>query len=153
MPLAPPVIKIVLLVSFIIKSPKKNYVTIYKGGRELSFAVGKLVFWIFFNRRNRYSDYPLSGLHKRVCRCGLARERFTQELRCHCPFDGSWHNCINEAVQSARNYSGAVFPQRVKALGYALLHAHRLHRHVPRVEPELGQPTLAFMLWPHASYL
>src|SRR6267142_3387212 len=139
MPLPPPVIKIVLLVSFIIKSPKKNYVTIYKVARKLSFAVGKSVFSIFFNRRNRYSDYPLSGLHKRACRCGLARERFTQELRCHCPFDGSWHNCINEAVQSAGNYSGPVFPQRVKALGYALLHAHRLQRHGPRVEPKLGQ--------------
>ena len=30
-------------------------------------------------------------------------------------------------------------PTRVQALGYELLHAHRLHRHGPRVEPELGQ--------------
>ena len=40
---------------------------------------------------------------------------------------------------SRPNYSGQVLPQRVKALGYALLHAHRLCRHGPRVEPKLGQ--------------
>src|ERR1700720_4149107 len=34
---------------------------------------------------------------------------------------------------------GAVVPRRVKALGYALLHAHRFHRHDPRGEPKLGQ--------------
>jgi hypothetical protein len=49
--------------------------------------------------------------------------------------------CVHEAIQSARNDPGLVFPQRVKALGYALLHAHRLHRHGPRVEPKLGQST------------
>ena len=69
----------------------------------------------------------------------LARKRFTQHLCCHRPFHESWHKCVHEAIQSARNYSGPVFPQRVKALGYALLHAHRLHRHGPRVEPKLGQ--------------
>jgi hypothetical protein len=69
----------------------------------------------------------------------LARKRFTQHLRCERPFHESWHKCVHEAIQSARNYSGPVFPQRVKALGYALLHAPRLHRHGPRVEPKLGQ--------------
>ena len=87
----------------------------------------------------RFITRPLSGLGSRACRCGLARERFTQHLRCHRPFHESWHKCVHEAIQSARNYSGPVFPQRVKALGYALLHAHRLHRHGPRVEPKLGQ--------------
>ena len=100
---------------------------------------GKIGFLDIFNRRNRYGAYPLSGLPARACRCGLARERLTQHLRCHRPFHGSWHKCVHEAIQSARNYSGPVFPQRVKALGYALLHAHRLHRHGPPVEPELGQ--------------
>ncbi len=69
----------------------------------------------------------------------LVRERFTQHLRCERPFHESWHKCVHDAIQSARNYSGPVFPQRVKALGYALLHAHRLHRLGPRVEPKLGQ--------------
>ncbi len=42
MPPAPPVIKIVLPASFIIKYP--NYVTIYKVAREPTFAVGKIGF-------------------------------------------------------------------------------------------------------------
>jgi hypothetical protein len=63
-------------------------------------------------------------------------ERFTQHLRCERPFHESWHKCVHKAIQSARNYSGPVFPQRVKALGYALLHTHWLD---PRVEPKLGQ--------------
>jgi hypothetical protein len=33
---------------------------------------------------------------------------------------------------------GQVFPQCVKALGYALFHAHRLHRHGPRSNPSLA---------------
>src|SRR5713101_6992967 len=85
----------------------------------------------------RFITRPLSGLGLRACE--LFRERFTQHLRCHRPFHESWHKCVHEAIQSARNYSGPVFPQRVKALGYALLHAHWLHRHGPRVEPKLGQ--------------
>jgi hypothetical protein len=37
-----------------------------------------------------------------------------------------------------------VSPLRVKAFGYALLHAHRLQRHGPRVEFKLG-PSLYFL--------
>ena len=85
----------------------------------------------------RFITRPLLGLGPRAC--GLDRECFTQHLRCERPFHESWHKCVHEAIQSARNYSGPVFPQRVKALGYALLHAHQIHRHGPRVEPELGQ--------------
>src|SRR5260370_952281 len=66
----------------------------------------------------------------------LVRECFTQHFRCERPFHESWHKCVHEAIHSARNYSGPVFPERVKALGYALLHTHRLD---PRVEPKLGQ--------------
>ena len=33
-------------------------------------------------------------------------ERFTQHLRCKRPFHESWHKCVHEAIQSARNYSG-----------------------------------------------
>jgi len=85
----------------------------------------------------RFITRPLLGLGPRAY--GLARERFTQHLCCKRPFHESRHKCVHETIQSARNYSGPVFPQRVKALGYALLHAHRLHRHGPRVEPKLGQ--------------
>ena len=67
----------------------------------------------------RFITRPLLGLGPRAC--GLVRERFTQHLRCERPFHESWHKCVHEAIQSARNYSGPVFPQRVKALGYALL--------------------------------
>ncbi len=44
---------------------------------------------------------------------------------------------VHDPVQSARNDPGPVYPQRVKALGYALLHAQRLHRHGLRIEAEL----------------
>src|SRR6266478_5564072 len=100
MPLAPPVIKIVLPVSFII---------------ACSF----------------------SGLRPSDCRRGPDRERFTNHVRLHLPRKRSGHEGVHDAVQSARNYSGPVFPQRVKALGYALLHAHRFHRHGLRIEAEL----------------
>ena len=64
----------------------------------------------------RFITRPLLGLSPRAC--GLVRERFTQHLRCERPFHESWHNCVHEATQSARNYSGRVFPQHLKALGY-----------------------------------
>ena len=47
-------------------------------------------------------------------------------------------NAFIDAVHPARKDPGPVFPQRAKALGYALLKAHRLHRHGQRVEPKLG---------------
>ncbi len=46
---------------------------------------------------------------------------------------------VHDAVQPAWNDFGAVFAQTTEGLGYALLHAHRFHRHDPRVEPKLGQ--------------
>jgi len=71
-----------------------------------------------------------------ACGCRFGRKGLCQHLRCERPMHESWHRCVHEAIHSARNYSGPVFPQRVKALGYALLHTHRLD---PRVEPKLGQ--------------
>src|SRR6266478_9405796 len=72
--------------------------------------------WVSMVRPPRFVARPLSGLRPGAYGCGLARERFTQHLRCKRPFHESWHKCVHEAIQSARNYSGPVFPQRVKAL-------------------------------------
>src|SRR5258706_9322449 len=71
------------------------------------------------------------------CRRGPARLRFTNHVRLHLPRNRSGHEGVHDAVQSAWNDPGPVYPQRVKALGYALLHAHRLHRHGLRIEAEL----------------
>jgi len=84
------------------------------------------------------------ALGPRVCGF-LFRKRFTQHLRCKRPFHESWHKRVHDAVHPARNDPGPVFPHRVKALGYALLHAHRLHRHGPRVEPKLVASTGVFV--------
>ena len=40
-------------------------------------------------------------------------------------------------IQPAWNDSGAVFEQPAEALGYALLDAHRFHRHGLRIEAKL----------------
>jgi hypothetical protein len=70
MPLAPPVIKIVLLVSFIIKYPQ-NYVTTYKVARKFSTA-----------RR----EHNVFRMHGRASgrRAPSSRERDTQHDREDC---------------------------------------------------------------------
>jgi hypothetical protein len=59
MPLAPPVIKIVLPVSFIIKYP--NYVTIYKVARKLSIDRQNI---LSLNGAGRMSMHIVSGIHR-----------------------------------------------------------------------------------------
>src|SRR5258706_13899273 len=71
------------------------------------------------------------------CRRGPARLRFTNYVGLHLPRNRSGHEGVHDPVQSARNDPGPVCPQRVKALGYALLDAHRFHRHGLRIEAEL----------------
>src|SRR6266404_1933775 len=136
MPLAPPVIKIVLLVSSRIKYPP-NYLTIYKVARKLSFAVEKIGVLDIFNRRNRYGAYPLSGCAASTCSSGLAGEPFTKQFRLQLPRKRRGHEGVHDAVQPAWNDFGAVFAQTTEGLGYALLHAHRFHRHGLRIEAEL----------------
>src|SRR6266702_1945796 len=138
MPLAPPVIKIVLLVSFIIKY-LLSYVTIYKSHSTSTrrsiepshvgsgLHLDKLVFpW--FNRLG-FVACSFSGPRPSDYRRWPARERFSNHVRLHLPRNRSGHEGVHDPVQSARNDPGPVYPQRVKALGYALLHAQRLRRH------------------------
>src|SRR6266446_2636279 len=99
MPLAPPVIKIELLVSFIIK---------YLGGQSA-----------------------------RERRCGLDSKPFINQVRFDFPRKRSGHEGVQDAVQPAWNDFGAVFAQTAEALRYALLDAHRFHRHGLRIEAEL----------------
>jgi hypothetical protein len=87
----------------------------------------------------RFVACPLSGLRPDVSGCGLARKRFTEHLRGHRPFHGSGHNRVHNTVQPSRNNAGPVFTQGRQALGYALLNGHRIDRHGPSVEAELGQ--------------
>src|SRR5712672_60156 len=99
MPLAPPVIKIVLLVSFIIK---------YLGGQSA-----------------------------RERRCGLDSKPFINQVRFDFPRKRSGHEGVQDAVQPAWNDFGAVFAQTAEGLRYALLDAHRFHRHGFRFKAEL----------------
>ena len=66
MPLAPPVIKIVLLVSFIINTPKKHYVTAYKVARKFSTA------------RRKHNVFRMHG---ETARRGGARRPAVREIR------------------------------------------------------------------------
>src|SRR5260370_453153 len=61
----------------------------------------------------------------------------TQSRRLRLPRKKSGHEGVHDAVQPAWNDSGAVFEQTAEALGYALLDAHRFHRHGLRIEAEL----------------
>src|SRR5207245_4354076 len=61
----------------------------------------------------------------------------TKQVRLHLPRKRSGHEGVQYAVQSAWNDSGAVFEQTAEALRYALLDAHRFHRHRLRIEAEL----------------
>ena len=82
----------------------------------------------------RFSTRPL-GLGPRAC--GLAGKPFTNHVRLHLPRNRSGHEGVHDAVQPAWNDSGAVFAQTAEALRYALLDAHRFHRHGLRIEAEL----------------
>src|SRR6267378_3889616 len=79
----------------------------------------------------------ISGLRPCVCRSGLAGKPFTKQVRLHLPRKSSGHEGVQYAVQPAWNDSGAVFEQTAEALRYALLDAHRFHRHGLRIEAEL----------------
>src|ERR1700756_546275 len=68
---------------------------------------------------------------------GLAGKPFTKQVRLHLPRKRSGHEGVHDAVQPAWNDSGAVFEQTAEALRYALLDAHRFHRHGLRIEAEL----------------
>src|SRR5260370_41474880 len=68
---------------------------------------------------------------------GLARKPFTKDVRLYLPRKRSGHEGVHDAVQPAWNDSGAVFEQTAEALRYALLDAHRFHRHGLRIEAEL----------------
>src|SRR5258708_2399486 len=67
----------------------------------------------------------------------LAGKPFTKQVRLHLPRKRSGHESVQYAVQPAWNDSGAVFEQTAEALRYALLDAHRSHRHGLRIEAEL----------------
>src|SRR5229473_2346881 len=99
MPLAPPVSKIELLVSLIIK---------YLGGQAA-----------------------------RERRCGLDSKPFINQVRFDFPRKRSGHEGVQDAVQPAWNDFGAVFAQTAEGLRYALLDAHRFHRHGFRFKAEL----------------
>src|SRR5712692_6656043 len=77
------------------------------------------------------------GLAASTCNSGLAGKPFTKHVRLHLPRKRSGHEGVHDAVQPAWNDSGAVFEQTAEALGYALLGAHRFHRHGLRIEAEL----------------
>src|SRR5580692_2943639 len=78
-----------------------------------------------------------SGLRPCVFRSGLAGKPFTKQVRQHLPRKRSGDECVQYAVEPAWNDSGAVFDQTAEALRYALLDAHRFHRHSLRIEGEL----------------
>src|SRR5260370_21315061 len=83
------------------------------------------------------SEARLSGGSPCVSRRGLARKPFTKDVRLYLPRERSGHEGVHDAVQPAWNDSGAVFEQTAEALRYALLDAHRFHRHGLRIEAEL----------------
>ena len=85
------------------------------------------------------STRPLLGLGPRAC--GLAGKPFTKHVRLHLPRKRSGHEGVHDAVQPAWNDSGAVLKETAEAFRYALLNAHRFHRHGLRIEAELfGTP-------------
>src|SRR5271169_6011946 len=83
----------------------------------------------------RFTTRPLSGLGLRAC--GLVRKRCTKHVRLHLSRNRSGHEGVHDAVQPTWNDSGAIFEQTVEALRYALLDAHRFHRHGLRIEAKL----------------
>src|SRR6202035_1238248 len=80
----------------------------------------------------------LLGLGVRAC--GLVRKRCTKHVRQRLPRKRSGDEGVQYAVEPAWNDSGAVFDQTAEALRYALLDAHRFHRHSLRIEGELFEP-------------
>src|SRR6266404_6905078 len=72
-----------------------------------------------------------------VCRSELAGKALNNQVRLDFPRERSRHEGVQDAVQPAWNNFGAVFEQTAEALKYALLDAHRFHRHGLRIEAEL----------------
>src|ERR1700731_3014195 len=68
---------------------------------------------------------------------GLAGKAFPKQVRQHFPRKRSGDEGVQYAVEPAWNDSGAVFDQTAEALRYALLDAHRFHRHSLRIEGKL----------------
>jgi hypothetical protein len=83
----------------------------------------------------RFTTRPLLGLGPRAC--GIVRKRCTKHVRQHLPRKRCGDEGVQYAVEPAWNDSGAVFDQTAEALRYALLDAHRFHRHSLRIEGEL----------------
>src|ERR1700752_4269527 len=76
------------------------------------------------------------GLGVSTCNSKLAGKPFTKHVRLHLSRKRSGHERVHDAVQPAWNDPGAVFEQTAEALRYALLDAHRFHRHGFRIEAE-----------------
>src|ERR1700686_996887 len=74
---------------------------------------------------------PPVRLQERTC-----WQPFTKQVRQHLPRKRSGDEGVQYAVEPAWNDSGAVFDQTTEALRYALLDAHRFHRHSLRIEGE-----------------
>src|SRR6267154_4985694 len=68
---------------------------------------------------------------------GLAGKPFIYQVRLDFPRKRSGHEGVQDAVQPAWNDFGAVFAQTAEGLRYALLDAHRFHRHGFRFKAEL----------------
>src|SRR5258708_16757948 len=68
---------------------------------------------------------------------GLAGKPFIYQVRLDFPCKRSGHEGVQDAVQPAWNDFGAVFDQTAEGLRYALLDAHRFHRHRVRFAAEL----------------
>src|SRR5260370_10709143 len=68
---------------------------------------------------------------------GLGGRPFVNQVRLDFPRKRRGHEGVQDAVQPAWNDFGAVFDQTAEALRYALLDAHRFHRHGLRIEAEL----------------
>src|SRR5882724_3824237 len=81
--------------------------------------------------------FPPLGLAASTCNSGLAGKRCTKHVRLHLSRKRSGHEGVHDAVQPTWNDSGAIFEQTVEALRYALLDAHRFHRHGLRIEAKL----------------
>src|SRR6185436_10279607 len=95
--------------------------------------IGSLTWILPIEHSSRRRSRPLRPWR----RSGLAGKPFTKHVRLHLPRKRSGHEVVHDAVQPAWNDSGAVFEQTAEALRYALLDAHRFHRHGLRIEAEL----------------
>src|ERR1700730_3602840 len=104
----------------------------------------------------RFITRPLSGLGRRACRSGLARERFTQQLRCflkrfsldpksillnlfgsaggfeplagHSPRHPRRNKPVHNSEQSARNFFRFIYAQRLETFADKLVDVMRFKR-------------------------